>query len=90
MTFRIGQQVACITDEGWENVIRGDRTTGPAKGDVVTITNIWRTDVTWLIFAEWGEDGFEATAFRPVVTRPTSIAVFEKILRDGSREVEAV
>lgn len=90
MNFRKGQEVACVTDEGWENMC-GDRTTGPAKGDVLTITEVWHCcDVTWLIFAEWGEDGFDATAFRPLARRPPSIEVFENILRDATREVEAI
>lgn len=89
MNFRIGQQVACDTDEGWETLIGCAPTTGPAKGDIVTIVEIWPAfDTAYLVLAEWGEDGFEATAFRPLTAPPTSIAVFEQILREASQEVE--
>lgn len=91
MNFHIGQQVACDTNGPWANAVHGRETTGPAKGDVVTIVDIWPAfDSVYLVLAEWGEDGFEATAFRPLAAPPTSIAVFEQILRDATREIEAV
>lgn len=91
MNFRIGQQVACVTDETWANAHHGGAVPGPAKGEIVTIVDIWPAfDSVYLVLAEWGEDGFEAIAFRPLAVPPTSIAVFEQILRDAAREVEAV
>lgn len=90
MNFRIGQQVACVNDGPWANAVHGTTTTGPAKGEVVTIVDIWPAYGTiYLVLAEWGEDGFEATSFQPVVKPPsTSIAVFEQMLRDTTPELE--
>jgi hypothetical protein len=89
--FRVGQKVVCVDDIGdrlnrWETL--------PVKGAIYTVREVFATSVRlYEIVNQPGfyrrDDGFDtfdelrfmATRFRPIVSRPTSIAVFEEILR---------
>lgn len=96
--FRVGQKVVCVDDVGdrlnrWETL--------PVKGTIYTVREVLATSVRlYEIINEKGfyrrDDGldtfdelsFKATRFRPIVSRPTSIAVFEEILRSATRTDE--
>lgn len=87
MSFRVGQKVCCIKDGKWKLCSDGmpgpPIVDGPQKGDIVTIERIEDSygDIVWLFFAEHKNIGaFDARFFRPIVDRPTSIAIFNKML----------
>lgn len=93
--FRVGQKVVLV---GWTNdgAVEEWSALGanyPKVGEVYTVRAIkpW-CDSAVLLLEEINnshlgynpEPGFRQSFFRPVVSRPTSIAVFEEILRTAS------
>jgi hypothetical protein len=91
--FRVGQKCICVEYERKDNEV--DHI--PVVGRVYTIADAWidsdgdkMVDLVELPFG--GDDhfdpGYMAKCFRPIVSRPTSIAVFEEILRSATRTDE--
>ena len=84
MTFRIGIKVACIA------TLRTDRPGEPRRGDVGTVTNIYKESDDGELMIElaefpWPETqkrfaGFRAKWFRPVQERKTDISAFTSLL----------
>ncbi len=95
--FQVGQRVVCINDR-----FHGHKRNGfalPKQGQVYTIRRlVSRGYGVGLLLNEiqnperqfindYGEPGFLAHRFRPVVERKTDISIFTKML-DGSRVLE--
>ena len=89
--FRIGMKVVCVDDANpWS--LRGE--TIPRRGEIYTVRaiNPWAQPAPPCIFLEeivnaprdyqrgYGELAFLARRFRPLVTRKTSIEIFERML----------
>ena len=91
MTFRVRQEVVCIEDDTWVSLRSGSDSTGPRKGDVCVITAIipYRGR-TFLRFAEWSADGFDASSFRPLVRTDISILTAMLAPAPKQKEVERV
>jgi hypothetical protein len=89
MAFHVGQKVVCILDR-WVNLYGGEQVPGPKKGEVCTITKIssWNK-FTMIDLAGWGRC-YSAANFRPVVEKPTSIAIFTAMLTPSPKQVERV
>ena len=94
MSFNVGQRVCCVDDSlrnygTWFGI--GDLT-GLKKGQIYTIRmvgiyrgfpSLWLNEIVRDAFpAEFGEAGYSARRFRPVVERKTSIAIFQRIRDD--------
>lgn len=85
--FRVGQKVARFKDGPRSN----DGTTKPPIGEVCTVSwvgFIEQRDRPVIDLVEYPRPetddvyrGWDVEYFRPIVSRPTSIAVFEEILR---------
>jgi hypothetical protein len=89
--FRVGQKVVCVHHHPIER--RHAWARYPEKDAIYTIRGISPYKSKHLLLLheisngihECGiEYGFNAIHFRPIVSRPTSIAVFEEILRTAS------
>ena len=95
--FHVGQRVICIDDD-WERL---SLIFYPVSGSVYTVRAILPDDeggsllLEELVNAEHVfseglfEPDFDATMFRAVVTRPTSIEIFTKILNTTRIGVDA-
>jgi hypothetical protein len=82
MAFRIGQKVTPIrTTKRWMSVGGPVPTDVPQMGQVLTIVymDVW-AERKYLEFPEWPSAMWEAAYFRPVVERPTSIEIFQRML----------
>lgn len=92
MMFRVGQKVVAIEDKcGRCGGVRE-----PGKGDIGTVTNVY-VDINGDAMIELAEfpapedpdfyPGWYARYFRPVVSRKTSIEIFQRMLKPS--EVDA-
>lgn len=88
--FRVGMKVVAIKSE-WETIGTHFDGPDPQKGVVYTVDDIEHDfDGAYLVLAEFGDDfAFNSEGFRPIVSRPTSIAVFQAMLTGKKAGVEA-
>ena len=100
--FHVGQRIECIPDEGWNQpAIYGE--VMPEGGRIYTVRDamIGHSGEPCVRLCEIKNapeqylDGFReciftSRSFRPVVDRPTSIEVFNRILLDCERKKQAV
>ena len=98
--FMVGMKVVCVDDDF--SSFRHYPEINPVKGDVYTVREVrgpailfleienqkhwYRGYDEGLIFIE---KGFKADRFRPIASRPTSIAVFQAMLTGKKAGVEA-
>ena len=95
--FAIGQRVVCVCDD-WENAFFGlsVRETGeryPVKDGVYTVIGhdwLLLADRPGLIIAEVNSDCIWAEQnFRPIEPRKTDISVFQKLLVNPKKKIDA-
>ena len=99
MNFRVGQKICCVFD-GFSTV--GGLWRELSKGEVYTVRECFMyRDIPGVRLYEvinsnapdGNERGYRAEWFRPLVDRPTSIAIFKKMLANSEyqnrREIEA-
>ena len=97
MTFHVGQKVVCVDSKprnGFERYL--------TKGEIYTVRGFCRNiyDKLGILLVEVrsprgrflsGEErGFRPDRFRPVVSRPTSIAIFTAMLNPSQVTVDAM
>jgi hypothetical protein len=94
MTFYRGQKVVRVGSKNFpmQSHLKGRKWSSPQIGEVCTVSTInhWprvtlitlrEHDNSHLINGSGFEPGFDASCFRPVVTRATDISVFTKVLK---------
>lgn len=85
MNFRVGQKVVCVDDSQ-----RNEQPPRVKKGNIYSISEItcegrgvWVAELP----RRAGYMGFYSDRFRPLVTRKTSIEIFEKLLKPAPQKV---
>jgi len=94
--FAIGQKIVCVCDD-WKNAFFGSvRETGeryPVKDGVYTVIGhdwLLLADRPGLIIAEVNSDCIWAEQnFRPIEPRKTDISVFQKLLVNPKKKIDA-
>lgn len=95
--FHVGQKVVCVDGKPYSELTKGGWC--PHTGGVYTIRSIFLWDEKPFLRLDeyhdtgrpngpWGEGGWNALRFRPVVQRKTDISVFKDMLIP--RQVEEV
>ncbi len=103
MTFRVGQKVVCVVDQGeWNTKLVATKITLPVKNGIYTIREIYqgvtKTGECYVTLNEivnpkvWHifgkeEHRFFSEAFRPIVENKTDISVFEKLLDTNNHKI---
>lgn len=101
--FRVGMKVVCVNDDPFFVVKKGRNASmdGLRKGAVYAIraTGVcpcWLVQVVWLDeivreiedgFERYGELGFGAARFRPIVEKKTDISIFTSMLTPAPKKV---
>lgn len=99
MNFHIGQKVVCVDDLSDQPEDHFPDENWPVVGQVYTIRDFADEDCIRLEevingpgganYDGPGEIAFDVEMFRPAVTRKTSIAIFERILRNVNEPIDA-
>lgn len=101
MTFRVGQKVVCIAgDLATDWTVYTFKLSAPEKDGIYTIRGmlewngecgLWleelRNPLMSLTDGTFGEVGFWASHFRPLVERKTDISIFQELLAPTSPRV---
>lgn len=85
--FRVGMKVVCVKRGPWRSkLINGLDAgyVGPKYGEVLAIAEIVSGDTlipqVRLVFQKYGITRWQADRFRPIVEKPTDIAIFTAML----------
>lgn len=78
--FRIGQEAVCILDEWYD--LNGDRTTGPKKNEIYTVTYVLKMPSRFpgygISIEGFGDDIFYEKYFEPVIRIDDLKAILEQ------------
>ena len=97
ISFHVGQKVVCIDGQPSSELTKGGWC--PRTGGIYTVRSVFAwNDARYLRLEEyrhtgsegpWGENGWDASRFRPVAKRKTSIEIFKAMLTPSKERVSA-